>query len=96
MALDYSDTPYILNHITQRVSYTDPRPAQADDQLNPVNHLHAPRHYFIKRDNKLGFGFIAGSEKPVIVRSVSPGGPADTKLMPGDQIIKIGEENVKS
>jgi len=32
-----------------------------------------PREYTIYRNEKLGYGFIAGSEKPVIVRSVTAG-----------------------
>lgn len=34
----------------------------------------APRLVEMRRDPVLGFGFVAGSEKPVVVRSVTPGG----------------------
>lgn len=33
----------------------------------------APRRVEMRRDPVLGFGFVAGSEKPVVVRSVTPG-----------------------
>lgn len=33
----------------------------------------APRTVAMRRDPVLGFGFVAGSEKPVVVRSVTPG-----------------------
>lgn len=44
----------------------------------------------------LGFGFVAGSEKPVVVRSVTPGGPSEGKLIPGDQIVMINDEPVSA
>ncbi|XP_076839090.1 FERM and PDZ domain-containing protein 4-like isoform X2 [Brachyhypopomus gauderio] len=55
-----------------------------------------PRHVEMRRDPVLGFGFVAGSEKPVVVRSVTPGGPSEGKLIPGDEIIMINEETVAS
>ncbi|KAI5629511.1 FERM and PDZ domain-containing protein 4 isoform X2, partial [Silurus asotus] len=54
----------------------------------------APRRVEMRRDPVLGFGFVAGSEKPVVVRSVTPGGPSEGKLIPGDEIIMIHEEEV--
>ncbi|KAK2519624.1 Frmpd4 [Columba guinea] len=50
----------------------------------------------MRRDPVLGFGFVAGSEKPVVVRSVTPGGPSEGKLIPGDQIIMINDEPVST
>ncbi|CAB1329085.1 unnamed protein product [Coregonus sp. 'balchen'] len=50
----------------------------------------------MKRDPVLGFGFVAGSEKPVVVRSVTPGGPSEGRLTPGDEIIMINDEPVSS
>ncbi|KAF0046110.1 hypothetical protein F2P81_002639 [Scophthalmus maximus] len=50
----------------------------------------------MRRDPVLGFGFVAGSEKPVVVRSVTPGGPSEGKLLPGDEIIMINDEPVSS
>ncbi|XP_034031390.1 FERM and PDZ domain-containing protein 4-like isoform X2 [Thalassophryne amazonica] len=56
----------------------------------------APRLVEMRRDPILGFGFVAGSEKPVVVRSVTPGGPSEGKLMPRDEIIVINDEPVSS
>ncbi|MEQ2174049.1 FERM and PDZ domain-containing protein 4 [Goodea atripinnis] len=50
----------------------------------------------MRRDPVLGFGFVAGSEKPVVVRSVTPGGPSEGKLLAGDEIIMINDEPVSS
>jgi len=50
----------------------------------------------MRRDPVLGFGFVAGSEKPVVVRSVTPGGPSEGKLIPGDQIVMINDEPVSA
>ncbi|XP_076878943.1 FERM and PDZ domain-containing protein 3 isoform X2 [Brachyhypopomus gauderio] len=52
------------------------------------------RQIRIHRDSVYGFGFVAGSERPVIVRSVCADGPSDGKLLPGDQILAINEEPV--
>ncbi|XP_062865490.1 FERM and PDZ domain-containing protein 4-like [Trichomycterus rosablanca] len=54
----------------------------------------APRRIEMRRDPVLGFGFVAGSEKPVVVRSVTPGGPSEGKLIPGDEILMIYDEEV--
>ncbi|KAL4635737.1 FERM and PDZ domain-containing protein 4-like [Arapaima gigas] len=56
----------------------------------------APRKVEMRRDPVLGFGFVAGSEKPVVVRSVTPGGPSEGKLVPGDQIVMINDEAVSA
>ncbi|KAF3693780.1 FERM and PDZ domain-containing protein 3 [Channa argus] len=67
------------------------------------------RQVTIQRNPTQGFGFIAGSQRPVIVRSVSAGksvwdfvhcpissadGPSFGKLLPGDQILAINDETV--
>ncbi|XP_026860698.2 FERM and PDZ domain-containing protein 3 isoform X6 [Electrophorus electricus] len=52
------------------------------------------RQVCIQRHPLHGFGFIAGSERPVIVRSVFADGPSDGKLLAGDQILAINEESV--
>ncbi|XP_077165448.1 FERM and PDZ domain-containing protein 3 [Paroedura picta] len=54
----------------------------------------ALRQVKIQRDPLYGFGFVAGSERPVVVRSVTPGGPSDDKLLAGDQILAINDEDV--
>ncbi|KAM6976586.1 FERM and PDZ domain-containing protein 3 [Aplochiton taeniatus] len=52
------------------------------------------RQVCIQRHPSQGFGFIAGSQRPVIVRSVSTDGPSIGKLLSGDQILAINEEPV--
>ncbi|KYO38135.1 FERM and PDZ domain-containing protein 3 [Alligator mississippiensis] len=52
------------------------------------------RQVKIQRDPNYGFGFVAGSEKPVVVRSVTTGGPSEDKLLAGDQILAINDEDV--
>uniref|UniRef100_G1L7Q3 FERM and PDZ domain containing 3 n=2 Tax=Ailuropoda melanoleuca TaxID=9646 RepID=G1L7Q3_AILME len=52
------------------------------------------RQVTIHRDPIYGFGFVAGSERPMVVRSVRPGGPSEDKLLAGDQIVAINEEDV--
>lgn len=39
-----------------------------------------PRTLTLERSAALGFGFVAGSEKPVIVRFVTEGGPSVDKV----------------
>ncbi|KAM3866585.1 FERM and PDZ domain-containing protein 3 [Diretmus argenteus] len=56
--------------------------------------LGSARQVTIQRHPSQGFGFIAGSQRPVIVRSVSTDGPSFAKLLPGDQILAINEEPV--
>nr|XP_043908148.1 FERM and PDZ domain-containing protein 4 isoform X2 [Solea senegalensis] len=79
-----------INHISQSSSLEEIR-LDGDKFVPP-----APRKVEMRRDPVLGFGFVAGSEKPVVVRSVTPGGPSEGKLIPGDEIIMINEEPVSS
>lgn len=53
------------------VDKTTVRDESADDDTDSPFNL--PRDVELERDPELGFGFIAGSEKPVIVRSVTEG-----------------------
>ncbi|KAM9486775.1 FERM and PDZ domain-containing protein 4-like [Clarias gariepinus] len=78
-----------IDHISQPSSLEEVRLGLEGDKL-------APRKVEMRRDPVLGFGFVAGSEKPVIVRSVTPGGPSEGKLVPGDEIIMINDEPVSS
>lgn len=55
------------SHMTQALPFDDPRFDSC--QIIPP----APRKVEMRRDPVLGFGFVAGSEKPVVVRSVTPG-----------------------
>ncbi|XP_056626321.1 FERM and PDZ domain-containing protein 3 isoform X4 [Triplophysa dalaica] len=52
------------------------------------------RQVCIQRHPSHGFGFIAGSERPVVVRSVFADGPSSGKLFPGDHILAIHQELV--
>nr|XP_044996701.1 FERM and PDZ domain-containing protein 4 isoform X3 [Jaculus jaculus] len=81
---------YFINHMTQAIPFDDPRFESC--QIIPP----APRKVEMRRDPVLGFGFVAGSEKPVVVRSVTPGGPSEGKLIPGDQIVMINDEPVSA
>lgn len=40
----------------------------------------APRDVVLARDAELGFGFVAGSEKPVLVRFVTDNSPSVGKV----------------
>ncbi|XP_022521350.2 FERM and PDZ domain-containing protein 4 isoform X2 [Astyanax mexicanus] len=82
-----------IDHVSQSSSLEEVRLGlDGGDKLVPP----APRKVEMRRDPVLGFGFVAGSEKPVVVRSVTPGGPSEGKLFPGDEIIMINEEAVSS
>lgn len=43
----------------------------------------------IERHPELGFGFVAGSSRPVLVRFVKEGGPSEGVVHAGDQILAI-------
>ncbi|XP_027878687.1 FERM and PDZ domain-containing protein 4 isoform X3 [Xiphophorus couchianus] len=79
-----------INHVSQSNSLEEV--CLDGDKFVPP----APRKVEMRRDPVLGFGFVAGSEKPVVVRSVTPGGPSEGKLIPGDEIIMINDEPVSS
>ena len=57
--------------------------------LDPIR-----RTVVLERHPEMGFGFVAGSEKPVIVRFVKEGGPSEGKLQSEDQILDINGEDV--
>uniref|UniRef100_A0A8C7VUA2 FERM and PDZ domain containing 4 n=1 Tax=Oncorhynchus mykiss TaxID=8022 RepID=A0A8C7VUA2_ONCMY len=82
---------YFNNHVSQSSSLEEVHRLDGVQQVPP-----APRLVEMRRDPVLGFGFVAGSEKPVVVRSVTPGGPSEGKLIPGDEIIMINDEAVSS
>ncbi|XP_068124461.1 FERM and PDZ domain-containing protein 4 isoform X3 [Hyperolius riggenbachi] len=90
MATNRDGRDFFISHLTQAGTFEDPRIESC--QINPP----LPRNVEMRRDPVLGFGFVAGSEKPVVVRSVTPGGPSEGKLVPGDQIIMINEEPVSN
>ncbi|XP_057191709.1 FERM and PDZ domain-containing protein 4 isoform X1 [Triplophysa rosa] len=79
-----------INHLSQSSSLEEVR-VDVERFVPP-----APRKVEMRRDPVLGFGFVAGSEKPVVVRSVTPGGPSEGRLIPGDEIVMINDEAVTS
>ncbi|XP_047475444.1 uncharacterized protein LOC125029539 isoform X2 [Penaeus chinensis] len=87
-ATDKEGKPYFINHLNKTTTYEDPRKDYQDEPPQP-------RQIDLIRDPEMGFGFVAGSEKPVIVRFVTEGGPSVEKLLPGDQILMINGEDVK-
>lgn len=58
---------FTISHVSQSSSLEEVR-LDGDKFVPP-----APRKVDMRRDPVLGFGFVAGSEKPVVVRSVTPG-----------------------
>ncbi|XP_065574676.1 uncharacterized protein LOC136036401 isoform X2 [Artemia franciscana] len=86
-ALDRQGKTYYINHLNKTTTYEDPRKDWYDEPPQP-------RDAELQRHPEMGFGFVAGSEKPVIVRFVTEGGPSQDKLLPGDQIWKINGEDV--
>jgi len=90
-AKDKEGLTYYVNHLNKTTTYEDPRKwGTVEPEEVPE-----PRSVALDRDADMGFGFVAGSEKPVIVRFVTSGGPSVNKLMPGDQILAIDGEDVK-
>ncbi|KAK8738768.1 hypothetical protein OTU49_003663 [Cherax quadricarinatus] len=87
-ATDKEGKQYFINHLNKTTTYEDPRKDYLDEPPQP-------RQIDLVRDPEMGFGFVAGSEKPVIVRFVTEGGPSEDKLLPGDQILMINGEDVK-
>ncbi|XP_059079624.1 uncharacterized protein LOC131877834 isoform X3 [Tigriopus californicus] len=82
---------YYVNHLSKTTTY---EPPNVWDKYE-AEEASKPRRITLERDPELGFGFVAGSERPVIVRFVTTGGPSVDKLMPGDQILNINGEDVK-
>ncbi|KRT81101.1 PDZ domain-containing protein, partial [Oryctes borbonicus] len=81
---------YHAIHVNKTTTYESP----IVRNLEPVK-APEPRTITLERSPALGFGFVAGSEKPVIVRFVTEGGPSVEKLLPGDQIWQVNGEDVK-
>lgn len=68
---------------------------EAPERCDPDESPPEPRRVTLHRSSTLGFGFVAGSERPVIVRFVTENGPSVGKLLPGDQILEVNGEDVK-
>ncbi|KAI4458605.1 membrane associated guanylate kinase-related [Holotrichia oblita] len=81
---------FCFSHVNKTTTYETP----ITKNLEPVK-APEPRTLTLERSPALGFGFVAGSEKPVIVRFVTEGGPSVDKLLPGDQIWQVNGEDVK-
>ncbi len=70
------------SHETQAITHDDPRLVgdAASPSAEPL--WYRARTIVLDRTHHTGFGFVAGSERPVVVRCVSPGGPSEGKLLP--------------
>ncbi|XP_077295591.1 uncharacterized protein LOC143917857 [Arctopsyche grandis] len=96
-ATDHRSRPYYINHLNKTTTYEAPivgcdgGGGDGEVECHPE-----PRTVTLQRSSDLGFGFVAGSEKPVIVRFVTEGGPSVGKLEPGDQILRVNGEEVVS
>jgi len=66
-----------------------------DDGDNGMATINKKREILLIKDQNMGFGFIAGSEKPLVIRFVSPDGPGHNKLLNGDEILTINDEDVQ-
>ncbi|CAK1585103.1 unnamed protein product [Parnassius mnemosyne] len=86
-ALDSRGKPYYINHVNKTTTYVAPEGCSCESPP-------APRDVVLERDPELGFGFVAGSEKPVLVRFVTDNSPSVGKLEPGDQILCVNGEDV--
>ncbi|KAM7362091.1 uncharacterized protein ACRADG_012925 isoform 1-T11 [Cochliomyia hominivorax] len=88
-AIDTKGRSYFINHLNKTSTYEAPECVKWDE--NPPE----PRVVGLERSATMGFGFVAGSERPVIVRFVTEDGPSMNKLQPGDQILAVNGEDVK-
>ncbi|XP_045769847.1 uncharacterized protein LOC123870540 [Maniola jurtina] len=88
-ALDSRGKPYYINHVNKTTTYVAPEGFSCESPP-------APRDVVLERDPELGFGFVAGSEKPVLVRFVTDNSPSVGKLEPGDQILCVNGEDVST
>ncbi|KAK4883249.1 hypothetical protein RN001_006568 [Aquatica leii] len=89
--LDDSGRTYYINHVNKTTTYENP----SVRNMEPIP-IPEPRSVTLERSPVMGFGFVAGSEKPVVVRFVTEGGPSVDKLLPGDQILAVNGEDVKT
>lgn len=65
---------FICSHLNKSTTYEAPEIARYDEA--PPE----PRLVVLQRSQTKGFGFVAGSEKPVIVRFVTEGSPSVNKV----------------
>ena len=65
-----------LSHVSKTTSYQSP----INEHLNKTAPNNECRIVTLYRETEIGFGFVVGSEKPVIVRCVTKNGPSDGKV----------------
>lgn len=65
---------FLCSHLNKCTTYEAPEIYHYD------NKIPEPRLVHLTRSPKLGFGFVAGSEHPVVVRFVTEGGPSTHKV----------------
>ncbi|XP_061395069.1 uncharacterized protein LOC133330674 [Musca vetustissima] len=87
-AIDSRGRTYFINHLNKTSTYESPECINWDEK--PPE----PRVVVLQRSPTMGFGFVAGSERPVIVRFVTEDGPSMNKLQPGDHILAVNGEDV--
>ncbi|XP_073810969.1 uncharacterized protein [Musca autumnalis] len=87
-AIDSKGRTYFINHLNKTSTYESPECVNWDEK--PPE----PRVVVLQRSPTMGFGFVAGSERPVIVRFVTEDGPSMNKLQPGDHILAVNGEDV--
>lgn len=63
----------IFSHLNKTTTYVAPEGCSCESPP-------APRDVVLDRDPELGFGFVAGSEKPVLVRFVTDNSPSVGKV----------------
>lgn len=66
---------FFFSHVNKTTTYETPIVKHFESAPVPE-----PRSVTLERSAVLGFGFVAGSEKPVIVRFVTEGGPSVDKV----------------
>uniref|UniRef100_A0A9J2P9F0 FERM and PDZ domain-containing protein 4 n=1 Tax=Ascaris lumbricoides TaxID=6252 RepID=A0A9J2P9F0_ASCLU len=66
-----------IRHLTRETTYEDPRQTASQRTV----HLY--------RDPSCGYGFVAASQRPVVVQFVSPAGPSSGKLFVNDQVLSV-------
>lgn len=89
-----SSTGSVNSHCqSQGVDVSSPD-VSSSSSLVKGHSLPIKRHIILDRHPEMGFGFVAGSEKPVVVRFVKEGGPSEGKLQSEDQILEINGEDV--
>ena len=78
---------FLYSHVNKTTTYESPK------LEIPITHPE-PRMVEITRDLVHGFGFVVGSEKPVLIRCVNEG-PSANQLLPGDEILEVNGQNVR-